>query len=159
MVRRILQTTLLLTVFLVSLSAGLSAADDPSFGTWKLNLAKSKFSPGPAPKSQIVKYEAWEDGFKVSIDVVDALGKANHSEFTAKFDGKEYPWKGNANADLATVKKIDDRHMESTWKKDGKTTITIKNAIAPDGKSRTVTHSGTDAQGRTVNTVMFFDKQ
>jgi hypothetical protein len=155
MTRRI---ALLLALFSM-LGCTLWAADDPSLGTWKLNLAKSSYSPGPAPKSQIVKYEAWEGGFKVTIDTVTANGTAAHSEFAAKPDGKEYPWTGNPNADTATVKRINERHEESVWKKNGKVTITIENVISADGKTRTVTHTGKDAQGRTVHNVQFYDKQ
>jgi hypothetical protein len=39
----------------VSLSA--QGPPDPRIGTWKLNLAKSKYSPGPAPQSLTVKVE------------------------------------------------------------------------------------------------------
>jgi len=148
------------SIFLIVLVAAATwAADDPSMGIWKLNVAKSKYSPGPAPKSQTVKYEPWENGFKVSIDTVDAQGKPGHSEYAGKYDGKEYPWTGNPNADTATVKKIDDRHYESVWKKDGKVTVTIKNVVSADGKTRTVTHTGKDAQGRTVSNVQVYDKQ
>src|SRR5437868_1444573 len=51
-----------------------------NLGTWKLNLAKSTYSPGPPPKSNNVKWERWEDGFKITTDGIDAQGKATHTE-------------------------------------------------------------------------------
>src|SRR5215831_2117096 len=91
-------------------------AADNWLGTWKLNTAKSKYSPGPGPKSQTIKQEAWESGVRLTADGVDVDGKATHTEYAAKYDGKDYPWKGNANADTISVKRIDDNTYESVWK-------------------------------------------
>ena len=132
---------------------------DNWLGTWKLNVAKSKYSPGPAPKSQTLKQEAWEGGIKLTTDGIDPEGKPTHGEYAAKFDGKDYPWKGNVNADMISLKRIDDNTYESTWKKGGKVTITTKTVVSRDGKNRTTTQTGKDAQGRTVNNTTVYDKQ
>src|SRR5262249_27103906 len=87
-------------------------AASPFFGTWKLNVAKSKWSPGPALKSQTAKIEPTDGGMKVSSDRVDSEGKQTHFEWTAKFDGKDYPVKGDANRDAVSLKKIDDHTLE-----------------------------------------------
>lgn len=42
-------------------------ASDPAIGTWKLNLEKSKFSPGPGPKSQIRTYVETPQGITLTI--------------------------------------------------------------------------------------------
>src|SRR6476469_641417 len=77
-----------------------AAAADSNIGTWKLNVAKSKFSPGPAPKSQTLKIEAWgTDGVTYTADGVDADGKPTHWTFQGKYDGKAVPFKGNVDAD------------------------------------------------------------
>src|SRR5262249_54438260 len=128
-------------------------------GTWKLNTAKSKYSPGPMPKSQTLKQETSAAGLKTVTDGVDAEGKPTHGEYVAKFDGKDYPWKGNLNADSISLKRIDDNTYEGTWKLKGKTTIISKTVVSKDGKSRTSTQTGTDAQGRTVNNTVVYDKQ
>ena len=88
-------------------STAVQAADN-WMGTWKLNVAKSKYSPGPAPKSNTAKYEASEGGMKGVQDGVGADGKPTHVEFTAKYDGKDYAYKGNPNIDTIAVKRIDD---------------------------------------------------
>jgi hypothetical protein len=132
---------------------------DPSVGAWKLNVAKSKYDPGPAPKSQVLRFEAWDGGLKLTADGVDAAGNATHSEYAAKFDGKDYPWKGNVNADSISLKRIDERTIESQWKKGGKPTITSRAVISADGKTRTSTQTGVDAQGRKVNNIVVHEKQ
>src|ERR1041385_6449595 len=71
----------------------------------RLSVAKSKYSPGPASKSQTVKQEAWEGGVKLTTDGMDSDGKPTHTEYAAKFDGKDYPWKGNPNADMISIKR------------------------------------------------------
>src|SRR3989454_6802210 len=127
-------------------------------GTWKLDPAKSKYSPGPTPKSQIAKLEAVDGGLKVVSDRVEADGKTTHFEWTAKFDGKDYPVKGDPGRDAVSVKKIDDYTLDITNKKAGKVLTTIRAVYAKDGKSRTETVTGTDAQGRKVHNVTQWTK-
>ena len=137
-------------------------ADGPSkgmLGSWKLDPAKSKYSPGPAPKSQMAKLEEAEGGLKVVSDRVDAEGKTTHFEYTAKLDGKDYPVKGDPGRDAVSVKKIDDYTLEITNKKAGKVTTTIRAVYAKDGKSRTETATGTDNQGKKVENVTQWTKQ
>ena len=136
------------------------AFSDNNVGTWKLNLAKSSFSPGPAPKSQTLKIEAWgDDGLKYSADGVGPDGKPTHAEFQAKFDGKDVPFKGNPDADTLAYKRINANTLEATTKLKGKVTIMAKVALSADGKTRTVTQTGTDAQGRAVKSVFVYEKQ
>jgi hypothetical protein len=128
-------------------------------GTWKLDPAKSRFSPGPALKSQMATLEAVDGGLKVVADRVDAEGKTTHFEWTAKFDGKDYPVKGDPGRDAVSVKKIDDYTIDISNKKGGKVTSTIHAVYAKDGKSRTETTTGTDAQGRKIENVTQWTKQ
>jgi len=148
---------------LISLSA--QPADHLS-GTWKLNLAKSKYSPATlAPKSGTTKFEVTPDGIKAVIDGVDAEDKATHAEYTAKADGKDHPWKGtiagspNANQDAVSWKKIDDFTYETVNKLKGQVLTTSRIVIAPDGKSRTNTVTGKNAQGQTINNTVVYEKQ
>jgi hypothetical protein len=135
-------------------------AADVSVGTWKVNLAKSKYNPANlAPKSSITKIVAVADGITNVTDVVDADGKAIHYEFTAKYDGKDYPVKGDPNRDTVSAKKIDDYTFDFTSKKGGKVTTTTHIVYARDGKSRTLTTTGTNAQGVKVTNTVVADKQ
>lgn len=137
------------------------AADGPSkamIGTWKLDPAKSKYS-GAVPKSQVAKLDEVDGGLRVVSDRVEADGKNTHFEWTVKFDGKDYPVKGDPGRDTVSVKKIDDYTLEMTNKKAGKVTTTIHAVYSKDGKSRTETATGTDAQGRKVENVTQWTKQ
>ena len=135
-------------------------AADPSIGTWKLNEGKSKFSPG-ATKNTTVVYEiaGSGDNVKIIVDGMDKDGKPIHSEWTGKFDGKDYPVTGSAVEDVRTYTKIDDRTLDFTSKKGGKALVTGRVAISADGKSRTVTTTSTDSSGKKLQNTAVYDKQ
>ena len=135
-------------------------AADTNIGTWKLNLAKSKYSPGPAPKSQTLKIEAWgTDGVKYTADGVGADGKPSHWAFQAKYDGKDNAFTGNPDADTIAYKRIDANTVEGTTKVKGKVTANTKAVVSADGKTRTLTQTGKNAEGKDVNNILVYDKQ
>ena len=134
------------------------AADDPQIGTWKLNEAKSKLTPD-AGKNTAVVYEAAGDQVKVIIDGTDKDGKPTHNEWTGKFDGKDYAVTGDPKSDMRAYKKISDRILAFTVKKDGKTTITGRIVVTADDKSRMVTAHGADEQGKKSTVKAVYDKQ
>ena len=150
--------TRLLTLALCFLAGAACFASDTQMGTWKLNEAKSKIAAGVA-KNNTVVYAAAGDSIKVTIDGTAADGTATHNEWTGKFDGKDYPSTGNPNEDMRSAKQIDDRTLHVTSKKGGKVVLTAHVVVAADGKSRTVTVNGTDAQGKKYTRTEVFDKQ
>jgi hypothetical protein len=127
-------------------------------GTWKLDVAKSKFSPGPAPKSMTATYSAAGDTMKIVVDIVPAEGAAQHWEMSAAYDGKEYPVTGNPNADVIALKKIDDTHGESTFKKGGKVTSVNSRTLSADGKTLTIVSKGTTVDGKPRLDTQVFSK-
>lgn len=127
-------------------------------GTWKLNESKSKLDPN-GPKNNTVVYSAAGEKMKVTVDGVDPKGRAIHSEWTGMFDGKDHPVTGSAGEDTRAYKKIDDRTLAFTSKKDGKVTNTGKVVVSADGKTRTVTHSGTSDDGTKFSSTVVYDKQ
>ena len=127
-------------------------------GTWKLNETKSKTAPDTEKLSTVV-YEAAGDQVKCTIDGTDKDGKPTHSEWTGKFDGKDYAVTGDPTSDMRWYTKIDDRMLTFTVKKDGKTTITGRIVVADDGKSRMVTAHGADEQGKKSKVKAKYDKQ
>ena len=149
----------------IHLSAQATPPGDHLTGTWIMNVAKSKFDPGPAPKSGRSRITVTTAGIKVTNDGVNSNGEETHSEYTAKFDGKDYPWKGtiagnpNTNQDAVSWKKIDEWTYETTTKLKGKTLTVSHVVISRDGKTRTGTATGTNAQGQTVYSVVVWDKQ
>ncbi len=149
-------TVLLLGALALAVTA---AAADQQSGTWKMNPDKSKYSPGPAPKNSTVTIEADENGVKINAQGTNADGSELHVQYDAKFDGKDYPVTGLAYADTVSVKRIGADTIESTMKKGGQVTMTVTSKVSKDGKTRTSTFKGKDAQGHDVNNVVVSDKQ
>jgi len=127
-------------------------------GTWKLNEAKSKISHG-APKNTMVVYEAAGENVRIVIDGIGSDGKPMHSEWTGKFDSKDYPVIGDPNSDARSLTKIDERTLGFNAKKNGKTILSGRIVVSADGKSRTVTSSGADSNGKTISSLAVYDKQ
>ena len=151
--------TISLALALVVVSAGWSA-DDPFVGTWRLNHVKSKYNPGPPPKSQTYKYEpSGPNGVKFTATGVDARGNPIHIEFTANFDGKDYPVAGNRNSDVLWLKRIDPYTVEGANKKAGKVIRSFRRVVSKDGKTLTVTEKGTDVNGVVSDNVVVYDRQ
>ena len=150
--------TTILTLLVLFIGVTMSFAANPTIGTWKLNEAKSKLVPG-TPKNHTVVYAAAGDSIKCTIDGVDGQGKPTHNEWTGKFDGKDYPVTGDPNSDTRALKQIDDHTAELTVKKGGKVTVTGKAVVSADGKTRTITLSGTDAAGKHIESTAVYDKQ
>jgi hypothetical protein len=143
------------------LAMGISAvAADSNLGTWKMNPAKSKFDPGPAPKSQTLKIEAWgADGVKYTADGMDGDGKPSHWEMQAKYDGKFVPFKGNPDADMLAYKRIDANTVEATTQLNGKVMGKSRIVVSADGKTRTLTQTGKNAKGQDVHNTVVYEKQ
>jgi hypothetical protein len=141
------------------LAAGSSAqSSDPLLGTWKLNLAKSSFSPGPAPKAVTLKYEAAGQGMKVSVDGEIPTGKMQWG-YTGELDGKENAVTGNPEADMVALKRIGPLTTEAITKKGGKVMTTNTRVVSADGKTLTITAKGTNAEGKAVHNVQVYDRQ
>ena len=151
--------TIVLLLVSCFLAVGLCyAADSPAMGTWKLNEAKSKFGPN-ATKNSKVTYEAAGDDIKVTVDGTDAKGTAVHNEWTGKFDGKDYPVTGEPNYDTRAYKQVNARTLAMTLKKGGTVVGTGKIVMSADGKTRTVTTSVKNADGKTQKATAVYDKE
>jgi hypothetical protein len=149
---------IVLTLLLCLTGVALCFAEDANIGTWKLNEAKSHIGAG-APKNHTVVYEAAGDSVKVTVDGVDSDGKPTHSEWTGKYDGKDYPVTGDPNTDTRSYKKVNDHTLAFTNKKGDKVTISGRGVVSADGKTRTVTITGTDSKGKKYTTTAVYDKQ
>lgn len=150
--------TVVLTFLMLFAGLTMCFAANPHLGTWKLNEAKSKIGPGLS-KNLTVVYAAAGDSIKCTIDGVDGQGKPTHNEWTGKFDGKDYPVTGSPSEDARSLKQTDDRTLEVAAKKGGKVTVSGKAVVSADGKSRTLTLSGTDATGKKIEVTAVYDKQ
>jgi hypothetical protein len=150
--------TIGLTLTLGFLAVAVGFAADPQMGTWKLNEAKSKIAAG-MPKNHTVVYEAAGDSVKITVDGTDKDGKATHNEWTGKFDGKDYAVTGDPTSDMRSYKQVDTHTLKFTVKQNGKVTTNGRVVVSTDGKSRTVTVNGTDAEGKKFKSVAVYDKQ
>ncbi len=149
------------TAVVISLPA-MAQAQDPWVGTWKLNVAKSKYEPANlAPKSgTIIQAAMTGGGSKITTDGVDAQGKATHTDTMTMFDGKSAVVTGAPDANTTRVyRRIDARTYEYVQSVAGKLTTTVRTVVAADGKTRTITTTGKDAQGRTISNVAVYDRQ
>lgn len=145
---------------LLLLAAGVASAagTDAFMGTWKMNEAKSKIVAG-SPKNSTVVYLMVGDNVNVAINGTDAKGQAYHSNWKGKVDGKDYALTGDSSADTRSYKLIDDHTLLATSKKGGKEINTARIVLSSDGKTRTVTLSGTDASGAKITSTQIYDRQ
>ena len=158
-------------ISLLALAAGLpqgvaAQAPEALAGTWKLNAAKSKYDPAAlANASGTVTYTFSGNNVTAVIDQVNAKGQKVHIEYTATLDGADSPWKGTtdsepiAGQDAVSFKKLDAHTYHVENKSKGKVLTTNHIVVAADGKSRTSTTTGTNAQGQKVHHVVVYDKQ
>jgi uncharacterized ParB-like nuclease family protein len=144
---------------IIAVGTGSALAADAVVGTWKLNLAKSTFSPGPAPKSQTRIYAESGQGMTVTVKTTTADGKDSVTTLTFKEDGKPYPMSGNPEIDMVSVTSVDALTVHSTQMKAGATVGTAVRTVSKDGKALTFAQKGTHANGVKYDDVSVYDKQ
>ena len=129
----------------------------PLLGTWRLNLAQSKFASGPPPYARVIcRIEPWEDGLKVVYDMIGTRGGVTHWEWTGRLDGKDYALEGIEEVVTNAYRRLDDHTFAIVTKLDGRPTTTTRIVISPDRKVMTVTSPATNPQGqRVVNTAIY----
>jgi hypothetical protein len=148
-----------LVASLVLVSQAGFAQGDTLVGTWVLNVAKSKYTPGPPPKEQTTIFEAAGQGVKVTTKGTDSSGKPTMTAYTANYDGKDYPVTGNPDWDMVSLKRIDAHTVEFTRKRAGKVVQTATSVVSNDGKTRTITSTGVNAQGQKINNTGVYEKK
>ena len=153
-----MKRTIGLTLTLCFLGSAACFAADPQMGTWKLNESKSKITPGTLKNTQVV-YSSMFGRVKVKSDGIDANGKPIHFEWSGKLDGKDYPVTGDPNSDTRSYTKVNERTLTTANKKNGKVRVTGQIVISPDGKTRTITLTGTTPKGKKFKNVAVYDKQ
>jgi len=136
-----------------------NSAKDLVLGTWTLNVAKSTYRPGPPPKSQVRTYEPHADGIHAVIKTVEADGRSTTIEYTAKYDGVDYPITGNPDWDVITLKRVNAYAAEAALSHGGSEIGHARRVISQDGKTMTITFHA-QVEGRpVVDNVYVFDKQ
>jgi hypothetical protein len=151
-------TRTILALMLLTCGA-IAYADGAWDGTWQLNVAKSKFEPGPPLKSQTRTIKTEGDMQKQTLDTVTADGKSTSTHSTYRMDGKDYPITGSADFDSLAAKQVDESTIDATLKRAGKAVATTSRTLSKDKKTMTVTTKGTNHAGQAMNNVMVYDRQ
>jgi hypothetical protein len=159
-----MKSRLLIFVFGSIFGPALSVAhstspDDPVLGTWKLNVEKSKFVPGPGWQSQIRRYQIAAAGIWVTWTGLDAKGEKMQVSYTYKYDGRDYPMAGSGSYDTLNAVRVDALTVRSEEKRKGKTVGIAMRTVSPDGKFLTITDEGTNRKGQAFSQVLVFDRQ
>lgn len=133
------------------------AQGNPFVGTWRLDLAKSHYDPGPPPKSQT---RTWDSSGKVTVEGIDAMGKPRTYGYTIRTDGKEYPAIGATNgADSVASKPVSANALQATFKRGGTPFEVADFSVTENGKLLTIVSHGTNASGQPFKNVQVWDKQ
>ncbi len=133
------------------------AAVNPLVGTWHLNVAKSKFRTSAPPKSAIAKVLSKDGEISVQLSIVNGNGKKGEFQYTASYDGKDYPMSGSQVFDAISLKRIDDHTDEVIYKEKGKVIRTSKRTVSNDGKTLTITDEA--PSGKSASVVSVWDRQ
>jgi hypothetical protein len=154
---------LFLTMIILALSFTelVLSQTDPFLGTWKLNVKKSKFVPGPPRKSENRIVVTGPTGMNVSVDRVNGDGSTQQFEYTSNLDNKTYPITGDGpyGADSIAANLTAPNTIQSTLTKGGKVVATATTVVSANGKILTITTKGTDAKGKHFTNVSVYDKQ
>jgi hypothetical protein len=158
MIRKLRAVAVLVVMF-----AGLGLAQqNVMVGTWKLNVAKSKYGTAQPPKSQTRTVVAQGKGAKITFEGIAADGSKISYSYSTLYDGADSPvvGAGQANgADTIAIKQIDANTVTATLKKAGKVVATTKTSVSKDGKMTTIESQGVGADGKPRNTTSVYEKQ
>jgi hypothetical protein len=142
----------ILSLALIAAGVFAQQANDVWIGTWKLNVAKSKYSAGPGLLSETVTIGS---NGKVTVEAINANGQPVTWSYTYS-EGHEVPITGMENSTV--VEKRTGTTLEHTWKMSNATS-TGKGVLSKDGKVMTYTLDGSDSQGHREHDVLVFEKQ
>jgi hypothetical protein len=135
------------------------AQSNPLIGTWKLNLDKSKFSPGTAPRSGTLNYQQDGQNFRITGQFTDAQGRSRTTAFTYIYDGQPHPNTGDSAVDASAATLVDANTIIFGRFKDGKLIAVGTNVVSPDGKAMTVNTTGTGSTLPSATGITVWDKQ
>jgi hypothetical protein len=137
------------------------AQSNPLIGTWRLNLAKSKYMGAPPPRSTTLTFAGEGQNLTNTAETIDAQGQTIKVVFTHIYDGKPHPTTGVPGGlyDASAYTRIDASTIDFVRSKDGKAVQTGRAVLSSDGKTYTVTTEGTGPNGQAINTVAVFEKQ
>ena len=149
---------MILLAVILPLSAGMTAQSEPYLGMWELNLSKSSITRGAPPQSETIANVAESGGFKSTLTTVTGRGTSVEIHHYS-FDGNFHQTEGSDPRELS-FKRIDRRTIESDTRRNGQITVTRRFVLAEDGKTMTVTASGTTGGGQKyTNDTRIYDRK
>ena len=152
--------TTLLGLAITAPQAAFAQSINPWIGTWNTNLAKSTYSPGPPPRSQILTIQAEGQGHRLTVETINAEGNPVKLVLVRPHeDGKPYPVMGVAAFDAEAFKTVNDSTVWMIRTKDGKIVSTVVSLMSADGKSYTDTITGVNQNGQPFYIVAVREKQ
>jgi hypothetical protein len=157
--RTVLIATTLLGLAITTPQAAFAQSSQWLIGTWKTNLAKSTYTPGPLPRSQTLTFETEGQGHRVTVETINAQGNLAKAVFIRHDDGKSYPVTGNAAFDAEAFRTVNDSTAWVIRTKAGKVVMTIVAEMSADGKTLTDTVTGVDTNGQPFYAVAIREKQ
>ena len=128
-------------------------------GTWAMNSERSRFSAATTPQSIIRKYEPEGNGYKLTFEQITAEGVQDAWEYTAEYDGKDYPVSGTDEVDTIALSQVDERTTLGVFKKDGQEVAVYKRGQSKDGQTMTITTAGVNAKGDAYYDVTVYQRQ
>jgi hypothetical protein len=153
---------LVLSLCLIAVFASAASAQIESrVGKWELNLAKSRFSPGPPPQRQTLVFGAAGPQWTALLQGIDASGKPINPDvnnLSISFDERDHV---TPTADYETTawKCVNATTYQVIRKKAGRVVLTSTNVLSKDGQTMTITTKGHDGAGQTINNVRVYDRQ
>jgi hypothetical protein len=135
---------------------GVTADPEYLIGIWRLDLARSRYSPGPPPKSETRTYTRDAEGLKGIVQRYLPDGREETIEYRANFD-QEYPVSGTDAYDAVTFKRIDARTAQAVLSHAGQVFGIARRVISEDGQTMTITFRR--EASTTVNNVAVYRKE
>jgi hypothetical protein len=158
-VRGLIRSSVLVAGLTVTSLALIAQGPDPMVGTWKLNVSKSDFNPGPPPKEATLVIKQVGDKRSSALSMELSTGRKIQFEYTATQDGTDAPVPGGGLVDTVSERRINPRTVSRDDKKDGKVTRHQYSVLSNDGKTLRVEIATINAQGVPVNDVQVYEKQ
>lgn len=151
-----------LIALLLTAAGPLRAQSNADAGVWKLNVAKSKYVPGPGPRSQTRTVVPQGNGWKVTIEGVSGTGKTTNYSYITNYDGQDSPLSGvgfPSGSDTIAIKRVNADTTTQTDKKDGKVITQGTRVVSKNGKVETIHAKGKDLDGKPINNLVVYEKQ
>jgi hypothetical protein len=140
--KRFWQLQALLICFLTATVGFSMQSTEKWIGTWKMNPAKSKYSPGPPDREWTLQFEKTDAGIKLTSFGINAQGEKRAYTFVSRFDGTEVLWMNNPSMDACAPLKMNDNLYVNIAKKGGKLLQIVRVEVSQDGKTLTVVQTG-----------------